>query len=185
MAQLAEQVEQNQSATTCPNGNVPTLQALARWKRENDARRDLLLALGITASTQDIFIRALAIRTPLATTHGTEILQGGSASDGTVNVSHKPKHLSSPSKDHIDTIQSCTLLPMPHFPTGWLPLRSGIPRSITSGRHMLRSTLSIWGPIRHLANCTKSLTLRQICFLPWSCPLTELILPPHHQWPGN
>ncbi|PSK37225.1 hypothetical protein B9Z65_1967 [Elsinoe australis] len=85
VAQLAEQVEQNQSATTCPNGNVPTLQTLARWKRENDARRDLLLALGITASTQDIFIRALAIRTPLATTDGTEILQGGSASDRTVN----------------------------------------------------------------------------------------------------
>ncbi|KAM0723187.1 hypothetical protein Q7P37_001387 [Cladosporium fusiforme] len=65
VAQLSAQLDQTSQPPVAPSeesGNNSTLQALARLKCENDARRDLLLALGVGTSAQDLFVRASAIR---------------------------------------------------------------------------------------------------------------------------
>lgn len=70
VARLSAQLGQTSRPAVAPperSGNESTLQTLARLKRENDARHDLLLALGVANSAQDLFLRASAVRmaTPL------------------------------------------------------------------------------------------------------------------------
>lgn len=65
VARLSAQLDQTSRPAVAPSegsGNDLTLQALARLKCENDARHDLLLALGVATSAQDLFVRASALR---------------------------------------------------------------------------------------------------------------------------
>lgn len=67
---------------------------MERLRSENDARRDLLLALGVRACAQDLFVRAFAVRMATGAKAGTSSRQGtvtrhrGEAKGA--NVSSKP-----------------------------------------------------------------------------------------------
>lgn len=74
VARLSAQLDQTSRPAVAPSeksGNESTHQELARLKCENDARHDLLLALGVATSAQDLFVRASAIR--MAAPHANNI----------------------------------------------------------------------------------------------------------------
>lgn len=74
VARLSAQLDQTSRPAVAPSeesGNQSTHQALTRLKCENDARRDLLLALGVATSAQDLFVRASAMR--MAAPHANRI----------------------------------------------------------------------------------------------------------------